>query len=211
MAGRALGWALLAYGITGLALVVVGAIGGLEMAGRVEDLAVQADTTLAAAERATQATADSFTGVDDSLAEGEASTDAAAVLARDASLTLDSLANAMSLSILGTRPLEPLAADFAASAGQASALADTLEGVGDSLADTREDMTLIGSELDQLAVELGALRGASSTDGAAPPIRLFVMMVLAWLALQAVGALIGGMALLRRARQVVAQVVVEEV
>lgn len=211
MAGRALGWALLAYGITGLALVVVGAIGGLEMAERVEDLAVQADTTLAAAERATQATADSFTGVDDSLAEGEASTNAAAVLARDASLTLDSLANAMSLSILGTRPLEPLAADFAASAGQASALADTLEGVGDSLADTREDMTLIGSELDQLAVELGALRGASSTDGAAPPIRLFVMMVLAWLALQAVGALIGGMALLRRSRQVVAQVVVEEV
>jgi len=211
MAGRALGWALLAYGITGLALVVVGAIGGLEMAGRVEDLAVQADTTLAAAERATQATADSFTGVDDSLAEGEASTVAAAVLARDASLTLDSLANAMSLSILGTRPLEPLAADFAASADQASALADTLEDVGDSLAATREDMALIGSELDQLAVELGALRGASSTDGAAPPIRLFVMMVLAWLALQAVGALIGGMALLRRARQVVAQVVVEEV
>lgn len=211
MAGRALGWALLAYGITGFALVVVGAIGGLEMAGRVEDLAVQADTTLAAAERATRATADSFTGVDDSLAEGEASTDAAAVLAHDASLTLDSLANAMSLSILGTRPLEPLAADFAASADQASALADALEGVGDSLADTREDMTLIGSELDQLAVELGALRGASSTDGAAPPIRLFVMMVLAWLALQAVGALIGGMALLRRSRQVVAQVVVEEV
>ena len=34
MASRALGWALLAYGITGLALVVVGAIGGLEMAGR---------------------------------------------------------------------------------------------------------------------------------------------------------------------------------
>ena len=211
MAGRALGWALLAYGITGLALVVVGAIGGLEMAGRVEDLAVQADTTLAAAERATQATADSFTGVDDSLAEGEASTVAAAVLARDASLTLDSLANAMSLSILGTRPLEPLAADFAASADQASALADTLEGVGDSLAATREDMALIGSELDQLANELGALRDASSTDGAAPPIRLFVMMVLAWLALQAVGALIGGMALLRRSRQVVAQVVVEEV
>lgn len=211
MAGRALGWSLLAYGITGLALVVVGAIGGLEMAGRVEDLAVQADTTLAAAERATQATADSFTGVDDSLAEGEASTDAAAVLARDASLTLDSLANAMSISILGTRPLQPLAADFAASADQASALADTLEGVGDSLADTREDMTLIGSELDQLAVELGALRGASSTDGAAPPIRLFVMMVLAWLALQAVGALIGGLALLRRSRRVVAQVVIEEV
>lgn len=198
MARRALGWALLAYGIAGAALVVVGAIGGLEMAGRVESLAVQADTTLAAAERATQATADSFIGVDASLSEGEASTVAASVLARDASATLGSLANAMSLSILGTRPLQPLAADFAASADQAMALADTLGGVGQSLADTRADMVQIGTDLDQLATELGALRQASSTDGAAPPIRLFVMMVLVWLALQALGAVIGGIALLRR-------------
>lgn len=202
MARRALGWALLAYGIVGAALVVVGAIGGLEMAGRVENLAVQADTTLAAAERATRATADSFTGVDASLSEGEASTDAASVLARDASATLDSLANAMSLSILGTRPLQPLAADFATSADQAFALAETLDGVGQSLADTRADMLQIGADLDQLAAELGALRQASSTDGTAPPIRLFVMMVLVWLALQALGALIGGLALLRRPRPV---------
>jgi hypothetical protein len=208
MAGRAFGWALLAYGVAGIVLVVVGAVGGLEMAGRVENLAVQADTTLAAAEAATRATADSFGGVDDSLGEGEASTHAAAVLARDASATLGSLANAMSLSILGTRPLEPLAADFAASAGQASALADTLDGVGDSLSATRGDMTVIGEELDQLAVELGALRDASSTNGSAPPVRLFVVIVLAWLGLQALAALVGGLALLRRPRAVVTTTVV---
>lgn len=202
MAGRAFGWALLAYGLAGLVLVVVGSVGGLEMAGSVENLAVQADTTLAAAEEATRATADSFGGVDDSLGEGEASTDAAAVLARDASGTLSSLANAMSLSILGTRPLQPLAADFAASASQASALADTLDGVGDSLSATREDMTRIGDELDQLAVELGALRDASSTGGSAPPVRLFVIIVLAWLGLQALAALVGGTTLLRRRRTV---------
>jgi hypothetical protein len=189
--------------VAGLVLVVVGAVGGLEMAGRVENLAVQADTTLAAAEAATRATADSFGGVDDSLGEGEASTHAAAVLARDASATLGSLANAMSLSILGTRPLEPLAADFAASASQASALADTLDGVGDSLSATRGDMTVIGEELDQLAVELGALRDASSTNGGAPPVRLFVVIVLAWLGLQALAALVGGVAILRRPRAVV--------
>jgi hypothetical protein len=201
MAGRALGWAMLAYGIAGLVLVVLGAIGGLEMAGRVESLAVQADTTLAAAEDATRATADSFTGVDDSLAEGEASTDAAAILARDASATLGSLASAMSISILGARPLEPLAADFAASATQASALADTLDGVGRSLSSTREDMTRIGEELDHLATELGELRDASGTDGNAPPVRLFVAIVLAWLGLQALAALMAGSALLRRERR----------
>lgn len=203
MAGRALGWAALAYGIAGVALVVVGAIGGLDMADRVEGLALQADSTLAAAERATQATADSFAGVDDSLGEGQASADGAASLAREASATLDSLSVAMSLTILGTQPLRPLAADFAASADQADALADTLDSVSRSLSDTRADMIRIGAELDGLARELAALRDASTTDGSAPPIRLFVTMVLVWLALQALGAIIGGFALLRRPRTIV--------
>jgi hypothetical protein len=199
MAGRAAGWALLAYGIAGIALAMVGAVGGFEMADRVENLALRADSTLAAAQRATEATADSFTGVDESLGEGQASADGAAILARDASATLRSLSVAMSLTILGTRPLQPLAADFAASADQASALADTLDGVGASLADTRADMAEIGAELDLLAVELGALRDSSGNDGSAPPpIRLFVTMVLVWLGLQALGAILAGVALLRR-------------
>lgn len=202
MAGRAAGWALLAYGIAGVALVIVGAIGGLEMADRVEDLALRADSTLAAAQRATEATADSFVGVDESLGEGEASADDAAILAREASATLRSLSVAMSLTILGTRPLQPLAADFAASADQASALADTLDGVGASLADTRADMTEIGAQLDLLAVELGALRDASGTDSSAPPIRPFVTMVLVWLGLQALGAIIAGLGMLRRPRAI---------
>lgn len=199
MAGRAAGWALLAYGIAGIALVVVGAIGGLEMADRVENLALRADSTLAAAQRATEATADSFIGVDESLGEGEASADGAAILARDASATLRSLSVAMSLSILGTQPLRPLATDFADSADQASALADTLDGVGASLADTRADMSEIGAELDLLAEELSALRDASGSDGSAPPIRPFVTIVLLWLGLQALGAIVAGVALLRRA------------
>lgn len=205
MARRALGWAAILYGIAGIGLVIVGTLGGLEMADRVENLALRADSTLASAQRATQATADSFTGVDQSLAEGQSSADSAAALARDASATLDSLALAMSLQILGTRPLQPLAADFADSADQAAALADELDGVGASLSDTRTDMARIGSELDQLAVELGALRDASSdsTTGGAPPLRLFVTLLLVWLGLQAVAAIIGGLSLLRPRRTLV--------
>ena len=206
MARRALGWAAIAYGIAGLGLVIIGALGGLEMAARVENLAVRADSTLASAQRATEATADSFSGVDQSLAEGESSADSAAALARDASATLDSLALAMSLQILGTRPLQPLAGEFAASADQAAALAEELDGVGSSLSDTRADMARIGAELDQLAVELGALRDASSDGGGgAPPLRLFVTLMLIWLGLQAVAATIGGLALLRPPRVVVVE------
>lgn len=203
MARRALGWASIAYGITGIILVVVGAIGGLEMADRVENLAFRADSTLAAAQRATKATADSFTGVDESLGEGEASADAAAVLAREASATLRSLSVAMTISILGTQPLRPLAADFADSADQAAALAETLDGMRTSLSDTRADMIAIGAQLDQLAIELDALRDASSTEGTAPPVRLFVTIVLIWLGLQALAAIIGGLTLLRPPRQIV--------
>jgi hypothetical protein len=206
MASRALGWASIAYGIAGIALVVVGAIGGLETADRVENLALRADSTLAAAQRATEATAQSFTGVDESLGEGEASADAAAVLAREASATLRSLSLAMTISILGTQPLQPLAGDFADSADQASALAETLDAMGASLSDTRADMISIGARLDQLAVELDALRDASSTEGSAPPVRLFVTIVLVWLGLQALGAIIGGLALLQRPRPVVIEV-----
>lgn len=206
MAGRAFGWALLAYGIAGIALVVVGALGGLELADRIENLALRADSTLASAQRAAQATADSFTGVDESLGEGEASADAAAVLAREASATLQSLSVAMNISILGTQPLRPLAADFADSADQASALADTLDGMGASLSDTRADMIAIGSQIDALAAELEALRDASGTEGSAPPVRLFVTIVLVWLGLQALGALIAGLALLRPPRAVVVEV-----
>jgi hypothetical protein len=124
------------------------------------------------------------------------------VLAREASATLRSLSLAMTISILGTQPLRPLAADFADSADQAAALAETLDTMGASLSDTRADMIRIGVRLDQLAVELDALRDASSTDGSAPPVRLFVSIILVWLALQALGAIIGGLALLRRPRQI---------
>ena len=195
---RALGWAALAYGVAGFALVVVGAIGGLDMAERVETLAVRADSTLAAAQRATRATADSFSAADDSLADAELSAEGAAILARDASETMRSLAAAMSLSIFGTRPLQPLAEDFATSADQAAALADTLDDVGASLSDTRADMTLIADELDELAIELTELRTSSRTDGSAPPVRLFVALLLIWLGLQALTATLGGLVLLRR-------------
>lgn len=199
MARRALGWTALAYGLAGIALVLVGAIGGLGMADRVEDLALRADTTLAAAERAARASAESFSAVDASLEEAQASADGGALLARDAAATLDSLALSMSISILGTQPLEPLAEDFATSADQAVALADTLDRVGGSLGETRLDMTSISVEIDSLAAELESLRESSTTDGSPPPIRLFVTMVLVWLALQAVGAIIAGAALLRPA------------
>ena len=193
---RLLGWALLIYGLAGIVLLVATAILGFGLATRVERLLTSADETLVAASRSVDSAAAAFANVDASLGEGQASTDAAATLARDASQTLSSLGRAMELSIFGAQPLLPLADDFDRSAEQANALGDTLDAVGGSLDATRTDAGAIGIQLERLATELGELRDATGTDGDAPPIRLILGLVLAWLLVPAIGGLIAGWALL---------------
>ncbi len=199
MRRRLLAWSLIGYGLIGIVVVLGGAVMGLDLAGRIERLAVSADGTLAAAARSTDAAAGAFTNVDASLAESEASADAAASLARDASGTLASLARSMELSVFGAQPLLPLAGEFSASSEQASALAETLDRVSGSLGDTRTDVARIGGELDGLSAELSALREANGAGGSAPPLRPFVLLLMAWLLVPAVGGLLGGLLLLRRA------------
>jgi hypothetical protein len=194
---RTIGRLLVAYGIIGFALVAVGGLVGLDLASRVESLSGTATATLTAASRATDAAADAFTDVDASLEDAVSSADAASVLAREASGTLRSLAVAMDVSILGTQPLAQLADEFTASADQAEALAGTLDGVGASLGDTRADVARIGPGLSALSAELTALGDTPDASSAATPLRLFVVLLLLWLVMQAAGSLVAGIVLLR--------------
>lgn len=200
MGRRLLGWGLVLYGLLGLAIVLGGAVVGLDVAARVERLASAAGGTLDAAARSTEAASDAFTNVDASLAESQASAGEAAELAREASATLDSLSQAMRLSVFGAQPLLPLAGEFAASADQASGLAETLDRVAASLNDTRSDVSGIGLELDLLGTELAVLQESTGSGGAAPPVRPFVILLLAWLLVPAIGGLIAGLAVLRLSR-----------
>lgn len=199
MQSRRLAWGLIAYGLVGLVLVVGGALIGLQAAGRVERVASAADGALVAAARSTRAAAESFTSIDGSLASAQLSAGQAATLADEASGTLDALAASMRLSIFGSQPLLPMATEFETSADQAAELAVTLASVGGSLDATRDDVAAIGLELESLGRQLEALRGADPDAGAGPPLTLFVGLLLAWLAVPAVGALVFGIALLRRA------------
>lgn len=194
---RAAGWLMVIYGTLGFVLVVTGALVGLDAADRFERLATDASEAIASAAAATDAAADSFSNIDMSLAESRTSADAAAALAREASGTLTALATAMSLSFFGAQPLLPLAGEFTTSAEQAAELADTLDGVGASLGDTRTDVARIAPELERLSDELGALGGGSERGAGTPPLRIFVIVLLAWLLMQAVGSLLGGLALMR--------------
>jgi hypothetical protein len=194
---RLLAWILVAYGISGLGVLVTGAVVGMDAVGRIESTANDAYGTLDAAERSIRAASDSFSSIDRSLADAEASALSAADLARDASGTLNALASAMQLNILGTQPLSSLADEFSASADEAGALAVSLDGVAASLGETRPDVAAIGTELASLADELGALRPPSAA-GEPLHLRLFVGLLLVWLVVPAIGALVVGIAILRR-------------
>ena len=191
-------WGLIAYGVLGLVLAVIGATFGLETGGRIERLAAASDATLAAAARSTQAAADAFASVDASLDDAEASAAQAATLAAEASATLDALSSAMNLTIFGTQPLRQLADEFSTSADQAEELAATLGAVGGSLSDTRADAAVIGVELGGLGNELEALREATPNEPI--PVRGLVALLVAWLTLPAIGALVAGVTLLRAVR-----------
>lgn len=205
MRTRTAGWALIAYGIAGVLLLLVGAVAGMDAAARIERTAVVAGGSLAAAARATRAAADSFTSIDGSLAEAQSSADTAANLSRDASATLDSLASAMGISIFGSQPLAPLAVEFSTSADQADQLGDTLDSVSGSMSETRTDVAVIGVELDALSDQLETLQAATDTGGTSPPLRLFIGLLLVWLAIPAIGALVYGFVLVRPVRTVVVE------
>jgi hypothetical protein len=198
MGRSTLAWGLVAYGLLGLALSIVGFTFGLDAAGQLERLAATTDTTLEAAARSTAAAADSFDSIDTSLVSAEGSIAQAATLSADASATLDALSAAMNLSIFGAQPLQPLSDEFADAADQAGALATTLGTTAGSVTDVRIDAEAIGAELKALAGELEALRESVPADPV--PVRGLVALLLAYLTLPAVAALVAGLLMLRAQR-----------
>jgi hypothetical protein len=193
---RQLGWGLVVYGVVGIVLVIATAGFGLGAATRIDELADGAERTLDAAANSTGAAAEAMSGLDASLSETLASARNAAELARDASRTLEALGRAMQVSVFGAQPLLPLADDFATSATQASALGDTLDRLGESLESSAPDVSRIGLELEGLRTELRGMRDAMADGGEGSPITAFVLLLLAWLLVPALGGLVAGLALI---------------
>jgi hypothetical protein len=198
MGRSTLAWGLVAYGVVGLVLSIIGFTFGLDAAGQLERLSAASDTTLEAAARSTAAAADSFDSIDASLVNAEDSVARAATLSADAAATLDALSVAMNLTIFGAQPLSQLADEFADAAEQADALATTLGTTATSVTDVRSDAEAIGAELDALAAELESLRATLPADPV--PVRGLVALLLAYLTLPAIAALVAGLLTLRAQR-----------
>jgi hypothetical protein len=191
---RLLGIGLLVWGTVGLLIVIAGLTAGLDAASRTEALIASSDRALNAASASAQRTADALDGVAVGIGQAQSSTVRAATLAHDASATLDSMADSMSITILGTQPFQPLASDFADSAQNAAALADELEALAGSLETTGADTDLLADELRLLG---DALADATDGTGSVPPLRLALLVVLVWVAIPTLGAFVIGLALVR--------------
>jgi hypothetical protein len=208
---RLLGLVLAAYGLIGLLLFVTVAVainGPLE---RAHTLSVTLDQEreglVATMEQARLTLVDmslGVGGVDDSLASAQAATDRASTISTSLATSMFDLRDSMSISILGTQPLAGLASGFDTSGQQLSALATDLTTISASLQTNRGAVATSSASLGKLAVSLAELRvivrdspdveiSAASLDA----IRLAVYAICGWLAVFALGCVIGGLYLVR--------------
>jgi hypothetical protein len=198
---RVLGVALMLYGVLGLLLAGAGTAVGVGTAARVTHLVENVDGSLAAAASTVQSTAHSLDGFETSLSEADAAARSAAGIARDASVTMANLSAAMSLTVFGAQPLLPLARDFQRSSEQLVTLSRDLDRVGLALGANIEDLASIRDDLRDLGRRLDAASaggGARVTRDGAFPLQALFVGAMAWIALQALGALVAGVLVLRR-------------
>lgn len=200
---RMVAWLLVAYAVIGALLVAVALVAGGPLVARVERLTTSANETLSAATAAARSAADSFEGFDASLERAVTAAENAAGLSRDTAVTLDGLADAMGISIFGSRPLEPLAGRFEVSAEQLRQLGDELEEMGAAAGVNRADVAEVGVEMRRLAQELERLEGRIGAEqhGRGVPLAFLYYGFLAWQLLPIVAAAIGGGWLLRWSRR----------
>jgi hypothetical protein len=175
-------------GLHGVGLIATGLTVGLDVVARAEALITSSDRALASASASARRAAEALDGVGVGVGQAEASSARAAGLADNASATLEALADSMGVSVFGTQPFLGLASNFRASAEDAAGLADELEALAGSLTATGADT---GSLADEL-VELAEALEPPAPDADPPPMRLGLLIVLAWVALPTLGALGAG-------------------
>lgn len=202
---RILAWLLAAYATAGALLVVAALLVGGPLVVRVDRLTTSAAETMDAATGAANAAADAFEGFDTSVLQAHAAASDAANLSRETAATIDALAAAMSLSILGSQPLLPLADEFTASASRMRELGDNMEAIGEALTTNREDIATVGARMRELADSLVGLEGRigeERTTGIIPLTWLYYGFLL-WQLLPILAAAVGSAWLFRHTREVI--------
>ncbi|MEO7118598.1 MAG: hypothetical protein ABIZ34_06470 [Candidatus Limnocylindrales bacterium] len=209
---RALAAGLIAYGTTGLLILLVvgaGIFSGLDrvegLSRTVEEQRASITSALAAADLTMGSTGSALDGVNDSLADAQVSLTRVAGLATELSSTMGALASALNVSILGSQPFAGASEGFTNTALQLDSLAGEVSTTSASIGSNATDVAAVGTQVTRLQAAVADIReglagapdtGVTGTDLGV--LRLVIGALVAWLAVQAVAAVAAGSWLLRR-------------
>lgn len=203
--------ALATYGVIGLILFVVVAVAINRPLERAHNLSVALDQertalieTMGQARTTLEDMSLGVGGADTSLGDAKAATDRAAGIANTLASSMFGLRDSMALSIFGTQPLAGLASGFDSSGQQLSTLGTELTTIGVSLNENRSAVSTTSTDLAKLAVSLGELTtlvrdspDVEISTASLDAVRLAVYAICGWLAVFALGCVIGGVYLIR--------------
>lgn len=199
---RRLGYGLLAFGLSGLVLLLAAAALVFGSLAAVDDAATGFErqraellAMLGPASSAMDGAATSASNAGTSLTSSAAAADQAAVLTTRLASSFEGLASLGSFEIFGSRPFAGLAGEFTAVGADARALSsdltDTAAALRTNVADTAAvaaDLRTLATQLEELEESLAAPDGGSLGSAAAAlnAARIVLVALLAWLAVPAV-------------------------
>lgn len=208
---RVLGLGLAIYGLIGLGLFVVVAVAINRPLERAHALSVSLDQeraalveTMGQARTTLEDMSLGVSGVDTSLGDAKAATDRASGIATSLASSMFGLRDSMQISIFGAQPLAGLAAGFDNSGQQITELATQLTTIGTSLNANRASVSITSTDLAKLALSLGELKtlvhdspDVEISTASLDAIRIAVYAICGWLAVFALGCIVGGLYLVR--------------
>lgn len=208
---------LVAYGISGLILIVAAGVIVLGSLAVLDDAATgferqraEVVALLDPAAKALERAAASASNVGASLTSTRDAAGQAAQLTLRLAESYESLAALGSFDLLGTRPFGAVAGQFAAVAAEARLVSTDLELTSAAIGTNVSDSEAIAADVRALAARLAELRsGLAPANSGDPPAsadslgigaaRVLLLGLLAWLAIPAIFSLWAGWQLLRRA------------
>jgi hypothetical protein len=199
---RRLGFGLLAFGLSGLGLLLAAAALVFGSLAAVDDAATGFErqrgellAMLGPASSAMDRAATSAANAGTSLTSSAEAAEQAAVLTTRLASSFEGLASLSSFEILGSRPFAGLAGEFTQVGNDARALSTDLTSTAVALRTNVADTAAVASDLRTLATQLDALEekldtpdaaGLGSATAALNAARLVLVGLLAWLAVPAV-------------------------
>lgn len=204
------GAGLIVYGLIGIVVFVLVALGVSRPLARVAELTHSVDEDIAAlvdtmekTESTVRRMSTSVQGMDESLGAAQTAVTRSSDIATALSATMLGLSDAMNISILGSQPLSGLAAGFENAASQISLLSQDLASISTALGTNRADVIATSDSLVELADSVATLTDTvdsgpdlAISDDTLDAVKLGVWAISGWLALLALGCTVLGVYLI---------------